>query len=955
MTGSQSKIFTILVALVMIGVIFGVMTDSRNSILIKEIVYVAGAAVAALIAGIFILSGKHGRFSRIPSLPLTALGAIILYSAIRYYTGLSSVNGPFTIYMLLSLSILTVTSLIFIANKDIRLVSGIFVSACVVLFVYSILQWQGINLFPWDAGLTKSGRSAGSLGNPNLLGGFASASIPFGIAFLLSLRKRSILIKLLLSLLFTVLALLAIVASGTRGSLIGLSTGCFALTAWYIRTKRLSMRKVVTVVAVLAALLAAGTIPMMSRLSELDPGAEDQGTLQVRKVIWSGGWAVFLDDPVFGHGPGSFQILFPAFRNPDYSLLGVSHNTLHTHCEYLEILVDLGIIGLLLWSIVLISLAKGFKTCSPLMAGAFAGLMAMLFEALVSVHLRWPPTAWLFAFFATVLLAEEREPEKPGRWAVFYGVILLAVSGVLTMGLIDHYLPESKASELVFMGKDVYLNKTEAAMQNAYSAAGQWQTSGDPAALNATLNYWSYATAYADSAVEYSRRATLVYPRDLGAWYSLGSAHLTRYMVMNPPVTAIVNALDHAGCGVDYTDQQLSQELALGMAAYDSLVAMAPNYAEVHNNLSLGYSNMGLVDQSLAELYSAYLLHGHRRADYVAQASSLLPLSPGSVPGTLLLFRDRLAGLLAAPANSRTDSQMEGLTAFIEYADGYLAQEKDSLNGLFMQIAGEELDGDLRNTVQLTISEAAGGTLFSSWYSGAVGNAEPSAVIGMLYWDHVYALYNGRLFPGQLPADRDFYVCPAEALFRSGMNSDVFQDLMVLYLYQIAIDRSLDDTFTLMYSDRFRGKIPEELLLDLNEVRTAMGGSRTALRGGIDMPWLEGSLPGVVSDSLQSLERSDSLNSIWYEMEMEIAFQMVTSYWWDYNIFSFAQNQYLLQRIFFCRDMIRELNPDSWQTIISELTERVLVRIEPFTGGICPLTVDLLRDDLISGTERTGV
>lgn len=44
MDRALSRVFTVLMAVVMLGVIFAVLTDSRNSIIVKEMFYVAGGA-----------------------------------------------------------------------------------------------------------------------------------------------------------------------------------------------------------------------------------------------------------------------------------------------------------------------------------------------------------------------------------------------------------------------------------------------------------------------------------------------------------------------------------------------------------------------------------------------------------------------------------------------------------------------------------------------------------------------------------------------------------------------------------------------------------------------------------------------------------------------------------------------------------------------------------------------
>ncbi len=180
MDRALSRVFTVLMAVVMLGVIFAVLTDSRNSIIVKEMFYVAGGALAALLAGLFLAAGSRCSFRRLPRVSVAALAAVILFSILRHHTGIGSVNGPFTIMMLLSLSVITVTSVLFMKREDFRVLTGIFMASSVLLFVYAILQWQGVNLFQWDAVLTRSGRSTGSLAIPTSWGVSPRRPYPLG-------------------------------------------------------------------------------------------------------------------------------------------------------------------------------------------------------------------------------------------------------------------------------------------------------------------------------------------------------------------------------------------------------------------------------------------------------------------------------------------------------------------------------------------------------------------------------------------------------------------------------------------------------------------------------------------------------------------------------------------------------------------------------------------------------
>ncbi|MCK5785318.1 MAG: O-antigen ligase family protein [Candidatus Sabulitectum sp.] len=953
-----SMVFTVLLVTVMLGVVFGILTNSRNSILVKEMFYVAGGSIASMLAAALLFLKKPCYRQRVPLLSLGAVTAVLVLMVIMHFSGIGSTNGPFTFLMLLSLGALSLSSLLFMDESHIKIFTSVMLGSVTIMFVYAIMQWQGINIFSWDAALTRSGRSTGSLGNPNLLGGFASASIPFGITYLMSLKKFSAVVRSVLAILFTGVATTAVVASGTRGSVIGVAAGCFVLFLWFLKSRAHSpgIKKVIPAVLLLVVIVASVALPMASRLSELDPTAENQGTLQVRKIIWSGALRLFMDSPLVGHGPGSFQILFPEVRNPSYSLLGVSHNTLHAHCEYLEILVDIGLLGLILWAIFVWGLLKRMKDMDLLHAGAFAGMAAMLAESLVSVHLRWPPTAWMFATLAMIFLARGSDvsiqPVISRGKSRAAAVCLALVSVVLALGFFAHYLPMSRSSELVFKGKDIFLARTEVAMNGAYSAAGQWVNSGDQASLNAAVIQWQNATAFADSAVIYSRLATEIYPCDLGAWYALGSAHLTRYMVIEVPVPAMRSVLEAIGFSSGYTAEQTNEELFLGMAAYDSLTTMAPNYAEVHNNLALGYSNMGLLEESMHELYLAYRIHAHRREDYFNQVSSLLTICPGSIDGALLYFRHILAKYDTDAQGEKLENMFDTVTDKACFLLSAQPDNKAVLKEEFLLQIEEILPVEFHSRLIESINRAEDHSPFANWENRALLSMGALEALEEIRSMSIVSAFTGSTFPTVLPGDPEFYQAAALFLFASEWNRDAYDLVMDIFLDQIVIDRNLDDVNALVHNERFDGSIHAGVLEDIRTVRLAVAGSRAAMREGYETPWLAGSLPAVISDSLHARMVSDSLNSKWYRMELRMTFLLVTSYWWDYNIFASGQNQYLLERIFYCRDKIRELEPSSWSIIVSMILSDEIERIGLYCSIGCPQTVGLLRDDLVSGAPR---
>ena len=108
------------------------------------------------------------------------------------------------------------------------------------------------------------------------------------------------------------------------------------------------------------------------------------------------------DFPVFGAGLGAFHIVFPKYPGAD---LGALYT--HAHNDYMQFLVETGVLGLLLVGmIVLLSLVAALRAQylrgDPLMRGlsfgAIMGITAMLIHSSVDFNLQIPSNAMTFIY-----------------------------------------------------------------------------------------------------------------------------------------------------------------------------------------------------------------------------------------------------------------------------------------------------------------------------------------------------------------------------------------------------------------------------------------------------------------------------------------------------------------------------------------------------------------------------
>lgn len=944
---------TIFLCVVGALVVFSVSTNSRNSILVKEYIYVAAGVIAGLTTGVLVLSGTKLHLYRIPPAAAVSLALVPLLMLLVHFTGpVSSVNGPFTIMSLGALGMLALLGVAVIDRKHLPPFATFMTVISSLLFIYAMLQSFGISLFVWDAGLTRSGRSSGSLGNPNLLGAFSAAMVPFGAATILSLVKKGW-FKVLLTVAYCGVAVSALTVSGTRGSLLGLGAGVLFLGVWLLRRTPLSRRgKLILIIGMLLVSLFA-ILPMRHRIQELSEDGAESGTAQVRSIIWSGGVEMFRERPLLGWGPGSFQIVFPACRNPRYSILGVSHNTLHAHCEYLEILCDIGLLGLVLWGVFATGMARRMRGVGLLGAGAAAGAVSMLSENLVSVSLRWPPTAWLFALLCSVFLIREGQPVHFTRTSLrlLSGIGLTLGALVLGVFAFRAYPAALEAARLVFSGKDIHLTSTEAPMNAAAHYARTFVTTGDRSAATAAANAWLTATAHADSAISLCSRASSTDRGDLSALYALGSAYLTRAILAAPLDANISQAL--VASGLSGSDPAAARRFnELGMETYATLSALAPNYAETHNNMAIGYLALGDVYRSLDELYKAWLLHGHRRDDYYGQAVRLMRVAPDSRGAAMLIWNQLLDQALTARSDERgqkasrmMEALSENLWFLLRFDDpsGTLADELRGLADTRDPWVMRSLDSLVRaNPLPDALADSAAPLVGQGRYPDAM------AVLERL---HMTQNYSGSFVPTAWPGLGSGYIAMGEAAhhieWNPGNTEAMFNQLVYLFSADMIAAASLDVAFGNL-SASIRPGVTDSLIILSNNI----GGPRAAARAGSVKPWLEGSMLDGIESSLRALCEQNPSDPSCHLLMTRFYYLAVTSLWWDAPFFSTEQNHYLLGELFASRDSVAALMGPGATAALSRALDAELGRVRFFVDIRNLSILEELKSDLADMVPR---
>lgn len=204
------------------------------------------------------------------------------------------------------------------------------------------------------------GRAAtATMGNPNWNASFLLILLPL----CLERFKRG---GKILPMISSALILIAVLLTGSRASLASCLT-ILLICTWQYR-KAISKYSNIYITIIFALVLFIGAALSIPRIRSL---SLQESSIVYRKMLWKICLLNTWDNPLFGTGPGSFSKTATG-RQLDLSGETLNFITLrtgitHAHNEYLEILSEAGIPGLILFVYLIFAVLKNIKS-SPAMA-----------------------------------------------------------------------------------------------------------------------------------------------------------------------------------------------------------------------------------------------------------------------------------------------------------------------------------------------------------------------------------------------------------------------------------------------------------------------------------------------------------------------------------------------------------------------------------------------------------
>ena len=264
----------------------------------------------------------------------------------------------------------------------------------------------------WFREISGRGNPFGPFVNKNHFAGWMAMVAPLAFSVLLLSRSHD---RRILYGFFALVMSITIFFSLSRSGIVSFFAGALTLgciTFWTTPSRKRLLPVFVFLGALLAHLLYLGVNPIIQRFTQADL------TQNERFTVWQASITAFRDFPIFGAGLGTYQYVFPAYKP-----LGIRMFYQHAHNDYVELLVELGAIGVALLVLLLFTAGQTIlrgewdERESYLKAGFVASLVSMAVFSIFDFNLHIPSNAILFSLIAGMAVAFNRTGHERRRHA----------------------------------------------------------------------------------------------------------------------------------------------------------------------------------------------------------------------------------------------------------------------------------------------------------------------------------------------------------------------------------------------------------------------------------------------------------------------------------------------------------------------------------------------------------
>jgi len=251
--------------------------------------------------------------------------------------------------------------------------------------------------------LSQGGSPFGPFVNRNHFAGCIGMIIPFALTMTVIARDHA---KKAMYMLFTVIMAVALIFSLSRG---GIASFIAALLvyAFIILNENYSMKRLIPLfffLVILASYLTfLGVAPVIERFET--SGVTDEG----RYLAWQGTLSAFADYPIFGSGLGTFGHIFKIYQPVTLAMYWD-----HAHNDYLELLLEFGIVGVIIASAFIFFIFKSIYKNNTFghklyrKAAFFASVSTIVFHSFIDFNLHILSNAILFSLILGLCVSSTR-------------------------------------------------------------------------------------------------------------------------------------------------------------------------------------------------------------------------------------------------------------------------------------------------------------------------------------------------------------------------------------------------------------------------------------------------------------------------------------------------------------------------------------------------------------------
>ena len=436
--------------------------------------------------------------------------------------------------------------------------------------------------------------------NGNNLAGYLSLCLPMGLALYFGSRKMEM--KLTAVGVFATM-MIASFMSLSRGGVISFAAAmCFFIYLYFFHIRENRRRFAMYILFPIAVALAfqfSDPDALVNKFQETTKAAEGEETsIAERLVLYRDTLDIIKEDPILGHGPGTFYYAYQRYRTPD--LWGQPY---YAHNDYLELLVDSGVVG---FALVLAAVATWFvfffRTMSvrrdsqkKLLASCFAtGVVALLLHGFVDFNLRIPSTMILFSVVAALTLAYVALPSGAGRASPYPELIRIPITRTL------------RITVFVLVGAYIvfaFWFSISRFLANSHYQRGEEQLATGQ--LDRAFYSYTQAADWVPGNAEYHYKKGIAYflnAAATGQSYNIAVREIKQAAALDPYDVRYIGDL------AAVLDKQGAKNLFTPLA--DKALSLEPRNPYVHRTLALRFLESGDVDRGIAHLRMASSLKG---------------------------------------------------------------------------------------------------------------------------------------------------------------------------------------------------------------------------------------------------------------------------------------------------------------------------------------------------------